>query len=100
MARSITYPDQRAQALAAVADALARVGQYEQAAAVARSIHEKSRQAQALAAVAEASVETGQHEQAITMAARAETVARSITDRSCGRRHGIGGARAGRGRPV
>ena len=54
LARSITDPDRRAQALAAVAEALAKAGQHEQAAAMARSITDQYRQAQALAAVAEA----------------------------------------------
>ena len=59
MARSITDPDWQAQALTAVAGALAQAGQYEQAAAiasraetVARSITDPDWQAQALAAVA------------------------------------------------
>ena len=38
MARSITNPGAQAQALTAVAGALAEAGQHEQAAAVARSI--------------------------------------------------------------
>ena len=80
LAASITDPDRQAQALAAVAGALAEAGQHEQAAAmasqaetVARSITDPDEQAQALAAVAGALAEAGQHEQAAT-------VARSITD--------------------
>ena len=73
VARSITDPDWQAQALAAVAGALAGAGQHEQAETVARSITDPDRQAQALAAVAGALAEAGQHEQAAT-------VARSITD--------------------
>ena len=80
LARSITDPDRQAQALAAVAGALARAGQQEQAMAVAaqaetaaRSIADPERQAQALATVAGALARAGQHEQAAI-------VARSITD--------------------
>ena len=73
MARSITDPDRQAQALAAVAGALAEAGQHEQAETVARSITDPDGQAQALAAVAGALAEAGQHEQAAT-------VARSITN--------------------
>ena len=80
VARSLTDPDRQARALAAVAGALAKAGQHEQAAAmasqaatVARSITSPDWQAQALAAVAGALAEAGQHEQAAT-------VARSITD--------------------
>ena len=71
MARSITNPDRQAQALTAVAGALAEAGQHEQAAAmasqadtVARSITDPDRQARALTAVAGALAEAGQHEQA------------------------------------
>jgi hypothetical protein len=81
LARSITDPDLQAEA----AEALARAGQHEQAAALARSITDPGRHARALAAVAEALGRAGQHEQAATVAARAETVARSITDRTCKR---------------
>ena len=80
LAASITDLNEQADALAAVAGALAEAGQHEQAAAmasraetVARSITDPDRQARALAAVAGALAEAGQHEQA-------ETVARSITD--------------------
>ena len=80
MARSITNLYQQAQALAAVAEALARAGQHKQAATVTnravivvRSITDPDRQARALAAVAEAAARAGQHEQAAAMA-------RSITD--------------------
>ena len=73
LARSITDQSRQAQALAAVADVLARARQYEQAAAVARSITDPDQQAQALAAVAGALTRAGQHEQAAA-------VARSITD--------------------
>ena len=54
MARSITDQSRQAQAIAAVADALTKAGQHEQAAAVARPITDQSRQAQAIAAVADA----------------------------------------------
>ena len=64
VARSITDPDRQAQALAAVAGALAEAGQHEQAETVARSITDPDRQAQALAAVAGALAGAGQHEQA------------------------------------
>jgi tetratricopeptide (TPR) repeat protein len=80
LARSITDPDGRAWALAAVAGALARAGQHEQARALARSITNPYARARALAAAAGALAQAGQHEQAAAMASRAETVARSITD--------------------
>ena len=79
LARSITDPDQQAQALAAVAGALARAGQHEQALATARSITDPDQQALALAAVAEELAQDGQHELATAVAAQAETVARFIT---------------------
>jgi hypothetical protein len=67
VARSITDPDRRAQALAAVAGALTRVGQHEQAATVARSITNRYWQIQALTAVAGALARAGKREQAITV---------------------------------
>ena len=80
LAASITHPSEQAEALAAVAEALAGAGQHEQADAiatqaetVARSITYPYWQAQALAAVAGALARAGQHEQA-------ETMARSITE--------------------
>jgi tetratricopeptide (TPR) repeat protein len=86
LARSIIAPDRQAQALVAVAGALAQAGQHEQAAAVAaraetvaRSIIAPGQQAKALVAVAEALARASQREQAAAVAARAETVARSIT---------------------
>jgi hypothetical protein len=54
MARSITSPDHRAQALAQVAAALAGAGQHQRAEAIARSITSSDHQAQALAQVAAA----------------------------------------------
>jgi hypothetical protein len=80
VARSVSNPDQQTRALAAVAGALARVGQHEQAATVAaraetvaRSITGSDRLAQALTAVAAALARAGRHEQTAA-------VARSITD--------------------
>ncbi|MGH3220780.1 MAG: hypothetical protein ACRDPY_19135 [Streptosporangiaceae bacterium] len=87
LARSLSDPGRQARALAAVAGALAQVGQHEQAATVAaraesmaRSVTDPGRQARALAAVAGALAQAGQHEQAATVAARAGTVAHSVTD--------------------
>jgi tetratricopeptide (TPR) repeat protein len=75
LARSITDPDRQAQALAAVAEALAEAGQHEQAAAmasgaetVARSVTHPGRRAQALMAVARTLAEAGRPEQAVTLA--------------------------------
>jgi hypothetical protein len=68
VARSITDPDEQAQALAAVAGALARTGQHEQAATMARSITDPYWRARALAAVAGSLAMTGQHQQAVTVA--------------------------------
>lgn len=58
--RSITDPSSRTNALAEVAGALARAGQYQQAEATARSITDANRQADALAMVAEALARGGQ----------------------------------------
>ena len=60
LARSITDPYGQAEALAAVAGALAGAGQYERAGAVARSITDPYRQAEALAAVTGALAGAGQ----------------------------------------
>jgi hypothetical protein len=86
VAPSVPDPYEQAQALAAVAGALAKAGQREQAAAVAsqaatvaRSITDPYEQAQALAA-AEALAEADQRELAALAASQAETVARSITN--------------------
>jgi hypothetical protein len=73
VARSITDLSRQADALAAVAGALAGAGQHEQAAIMARSITDPDQQTRALAAVTEALARAGQHEQAAA-------VARSITD--------------------
>ena len=74
VARSITDPDRQAQALTAVAQALAATGQHEQAEQLARSITDPDRQAPALTAVAQA---LAPGRPALT---QAESVARSITD--------------------
>jgi hypothetical protein len=72
LARSIPDQSRQAQALAAVAVALARAGQPEQAVTLARSIPWE--QVQALAAVAQVLAETGQSEQAAAVTAEAEAV--------------------------
>jgi hypothetical protein len=59
VARSITYPDQQARALAEVAGVLAEAGQYQQAETVARSITNPEEQADALADVVKALVASG-----------------------------------------
>ena len=71
VARSITNPDEQAEALAAVARALAQAGQHEQAAAAARSITNPDQQAEALAAVARALVARGDTKQARCVASAA-----------------------------
>ena len=68
VARSITNPGRRAEALARVAGALAGAGQHQQA------------EADALARVAGALAGAGQHQQAARVAGQAEAIARSITD--------------------
>jgi hypothetical protein len=78
LARSMT--DSCEAALAKVAGALARAGQYEQAEVMARSIPFPHLQVLALAEVAGALGQAGQHRQAAAIAAQAETVASSITD--------------------
>jgi Flp pilus assembly protein TadD len=60
----------------AVAGALARAGQHEQAATVARSIADPDRQVQALAAVAEAMAARGDYTQACHVASEACAVGR------------------------
>jgi hypothetical protein len=64
VARSITNPGRRSGALAAVAGALARGGQREQAETVARSITDPDGQALALAEVAKALLARGDTRQA------------------------------------
>jgi tetratricopeptide (TPR) repeat protein len=87
VARSITAPRCQAEALAAVAQALAGAGQPEaaaqmarQAEAVARSITDRQGQAEALAEVAQALAGAGQPEAAAQMARQAEVMTHSITD--------------------
>ena len=78
MARSIPDPDRQAQALAAVAEELARAGQHEQAVIMARSIPDPGRQAQALAA-AEALAARGDTRQGRHVASAACAVGRWTT---------------------
>ena len=79
VARSITDPDEQAQALAAVAGALAKAGQHEQAETVARSITGPEEQVQALAAVARALVARGDTRQARHVASTACAVGQWTT---------------------
>ena len=74
--RSITDPDRQAQALAAVAEALARGGQHEQAASMARSITDPDWQARALVQVAEALAARGDARHARHVASAACAVGR------------------------
>ena len=76
MARSITDTNGRAQALTAVARALAEAGQHEQAETVARSITDPDKQADALAAVGRALVARGDTRQARHVASAACAVGR------------------------
>ena len=71
MARSITNPYAQAEALAAVAGALAEAGQHEQAVTIARSITDPHRQPRALAAVAKALMAWGDRRQARLVASAA-----------------------------
>ena len=76
MARSITKPDRQAQALTAVAGALATAGQHEQAETVARSITDPGWQAAALAAVGRVLVARGDTRRAHHVASAACAVGR------------------------
>ena len=73
LARTITDPDDQAQALAAVASAAAQAGDPDRAEALARGITDPYARAQALAAVASAAAQAGDPD-------RAEALARGITD--------------------
>ena len=80
LARSETDPDDQAETLCDLAEALVQAGEPEQAETVARSITDPYGQARALAAVAGALAQAGRHEQAVQAAAEAEAAARSTTD--------------------
>jgi thioredoxin-like negative regulator of GroEL len=71
LAASIADPYERAQALAAVARALAQAGQHQQAETLARSITNPDRQTQALTAMAEELVARGDTRQAHHVASAA-----------------------------
>jgi tetratricopeptide (TPR) repeat protein len=73
LARTITDPDQQAQALADLAGTLATAGQHDQAETLARTITHPYQQAWALARLADTLATAGQHDQA-------ETLARTITN--------------------
>jgi len=76
MARSIADPGPRWRALAAVAEALARTGEYERAESVARSIADPGPQARALVLVALAVADAGRGKTASQLAALACTLGR------------------------
>jgi hypothetical protein len=78
-ARSITNPYWQAQALAAVAGALAKAGRHEQAETVARSITNPYWQARALAAVAKALAARGDTRRAYHVASAACAVGQWTT---------------------
>ncbi|MFE5028150.1 hypothetical protein ACFRAO_33780, partial [Streptomyces sp. NPDC056656] len=80
LARTITEPGLRIQALVAVAVAAARAGGSERAEAVVRTITEPGLRIQALVVVAEAAVRAGDIDRAKALAHEAEATARNIGD--------------------
>ncbi|XVQ11365.1 tetratricopeptide repeat protein [Spirillospora sp. CA-255316] len=76
VARSITAPDRRAEALQSLAGVVAEAGDHQGAEAIAGSITDPGGQASALGAVARAAARAGDHK-------RAETIAHSLTEPIC-----------------
>jgi tetratricopeptide (TPR) repeat protein len=79
-ARSVTFPESAALALASVAGALARAGDTDQAELMASSITNPNGRASALTAIAEALAAGGDVGRTLQLIEQAEAITRSVTD--------------------
>jgi tetratricopeptide (TPR) repeat protein len=80
LARTITDPNNRNQALSRLASAIAQTGDPDRAEAVARTISDPDAQAQALTGLATAAAQAGDAHRAYRLATAAEALASTITD--------------------
>ncbi|MFF4988729.1 hypothetical protein ACFY19_16140 [Streptosporangium saharense] len=81
-ARTVTPPDQQADALTDLAVALARHGDLEYAEEIVRTVPAPHHRVEALARLADALTRRGDLEQANRLVEEAESIAREVTDRS------------------
>ena len=79
-ARTISDPEQQAQALAALAEVVVGAGDLDRAEALAQVITDPEYRAQAQAALARAAAGAGDLDRAKALAERAETAARTVTN--------------------